>query len=140
MYSCFSGLAVAFSLRGSSALAITALRRWHQVYSTHQNAQAFAAHYHSSQLRYKMLLVWRLQLRTKLKQVKLAKTMEKFFVTRSAWQGLTSARLPRCAMLGTRLPTSDTKRSNRIEILSTQVVISSRRLRSVLAQHLHSES
>ncbi|KIP09496.1 hypothetical protein PHLGIDRAFT_116291 [Phlebiopsis gigantea 11061_1 CR5-6] len=78
--------AVAFSMRSSSALATTALRRWHQVYTTHQNAQAFAAHYHSSHLRYKILLTWRLQLRVKLKQVKAAKTTEKMFITRSAWQ------------------------------------------------------
>lgn len=77
---------MAFSKRGSSALGMTALRRWHEVYSTHQNAQAFAAHYNSSQLRYKMLLTWRLQLRAKRKQVKVAKTTEKFFITRAAWQ------------------------------------------------------
>ena len=82
----FLDLAVAFSLRASSALATTTLRRWHQVYSTHQNAQAFAVHYRSSQLRYQMLLTWRLQLRAQLKQLKVAKTTERFFITRGAWQ------------------------------------------------------
>ncbi|THG95070.1 hypothetical protein EW026_g6516 [Hermanssonia centrifuga] len=60
--------------------------RWQQVYKTHRNAQAFADHYHSAQLRYKMLLVWRLQLRAKLKQVKQGKVAEKFFVLRTGWK------------------------------------------------------
>lgn len=56
------------------------------MHTTHQNAQAFAAHYHSIQLRFKMMLVWRLQLRAKLKLVKQAKLVEKYFIIRMAWK------------------------------------------------------
>lgn len=76
-------------MRESSALAVSALRRWQQVRTTHQNAQVFAVHYHDTQLRYKMLLNWRLQLRAKLKLAKQGRALEKFFVMRHAlhrWQ------------------------------------------------------
>ncbi|KAI0693271.1 hypothetical protein BC835DRAFT_1354288 [Cytidiella melzeri] len=78
--------ALSFSLRSSSTLATGSLQRWHQVYTTHQNAQAFAVHYHSVQLQFKMVLVWRLQLRAKLKLVKQAKLVEKYFTMRNAWR------------------------------------------------------
>ena len=78
--------AIAFSIRGSSALATTALRRWHQVYTTHQNAQAFAVRYSNTQLAYRMLFLWRLRLRAQAKQARQARHAEKFFVTRSAWR------------------------------------------------------
>ncbi|KAI0341741.1 hypothetical protein BDW22DRAFT_1485199 [Trametopsis cervina] len=79
-------MAVHFSLRSSSTLASSTLQRWQAVYISHQNAQAFAVHYHSIQLRFKMVLVWRLQLRAKLKLVKQAKAIEKYFVMRNAWR------------------------------------------------------
>ena len=78
-------MAVAFSMRPSSALATSALRRWHQVHTSHQNSLAFAVHYHSSQLRFRMLTAWRLQLRAKLKRVRHAKQLEKHFIVRNAW-------------------------------------------------------
>ena len=53
---------------------------------SHQNAQAFAVHYHSAQLRFKMILTWRLRLRAKLKLNKQAKVAEKYFTIRNAWK------------------------------------------------------
>ncbi|TCD64438.1 hypothetical protein EIP91_004083 [Steccherinum ochraceum] len=79
-------MALAFSMRSSSALASTSIQRWRQVHATHRNAQSFAEHYHSAQLSFKMLLIWRLQLRKKLKLAKQAKIAEKFFTMRGAWQ------------------------------------------------------
>jgi len=43
-------------------------------------------HYHSAQLRFKILLIWRLQLRSKLKKAKQARIAEKFFIARRAWK------------------------------------------------------
>lgn len=78
--------ALAFSVRSSSALASSSVQKWRQVYHTHRNAQTFAVHYHSAHLSFKMLLLWRLQLRKKLKLAKQAKLAEKFFVMRGAWR------------------------------------------------------
>ncbi|KAI0093593.1 hypothetical protein BDY19DRAFT_989156 [Irpex rosettiformis] len=78
--------AIAFSLRSSSTLASGSLQKWRQMYTTHQNAQTFAMHYRSIQLRFKMMLVWRLQLRAKLKLLKQAKLVEKYFIVRNAWK------------------------------------------------------
>jgi protein SFI1 len=83
--SLFLACAISFSLRSSSTLASGALQRWRQVYATHQNAQDFAVHYHSVQLQFKMVLIWRLQLRAKLKLIKQAKLVEKYFIVRNAW-------------------------------------------------------
>lgn len=74
---CFLDRAYAFSIRTSSALASSTLKRWLQVYTTHRNAQAFAIHYHAAHLRFNVLVTWRLQLRAKLKLVKQAKVAEK---------------------------------------------------------------
>ncbi|GBE82341.1 hypothetical protein SCP_0407250 [Sparassis crispa] len=76
-------LAVAFSMRSSSTLAFSSLQKWRQVHTTHRNAHAFAVHYRSAQLQYKMLLVWRLELRTKLRMIKQAKLANKYFVLRT---------------------------------------------------------
>jgi protein SFI1 len=43
-------------------------------------------HYHSAQLRFKILSIWRLQLRSKLKMAKQARIAEKFFIARRAWK------------------------------------------------------
>jgi protein SFI1 len=43
-------------------------------------------HYHSAQLRFKILLIWRLQLRSKLKKAKQARIADKFFNARRAWK------------------------------------------------------
>ena len=72
-------------MRASSALATSALQRWHRVHTSHQNSHAFAVHYHSSQLRFRMLVAWRLALRAKLKMARQAKSAEKRFIVRSAW-------------------------------------------------------
>ncbi|THH32104.1 hypothetical protein EUX98_g2082 [Antrodiella citrinella] len=79
-------MAMAFCTRSSSALASTSVQRWRQVHATHRNANAFAVHYHSAQLSFRMLLMWRLQLRQKLKLTKQARIAEKFFVMRGAFR------------------------------------------------------
>lgn len=79
-------LALAFSTRASSTVVSSSLHRWRQVYHTHQNAQSFAVHYHSAQLRFKMLLVWRLQLRARLRMVKEARLAQKYFLQRRFWK------------------------------------------------------
>lgn len=83
---CVADLAVTFSLRSSSTLAQSSLQRWRQVHTSHQNAQAFAVHYHSVQLRFKMVMIWRVQLRAKLKLAKQARIAEKYFAIRNAWK------------------------------------------------------
>lgn len=70
-------MAVLFLTRSSSVLASSSLQRWQQVYRSHQNAQTFAAQYHTAQLQYKMLLAWRLRLRDKLRMMKQAKVAQK---------------------------------------------------------------
>ena len=79
-------MAVSFSFRASSSLASSVIQKWKQVRASHQNAQQFATHYHSTQLQFKMLLIWRLQLRAKLKTVKQAKLAAKYFAMRNAWR------------------------------------------------------
>ena len=79
-------MALAFSMRSTSSLASSSLQRWQQTYHTHRNAQLFAEHYHSAQLSFKMLLIWRLHLRKKLKMGKQAKIAEQFFTMRGAWR------------------------------------------------------
>ncbi|TFK54938.1 hypothetical protein OE88DRAFT_1653513 [Heliocybe sulcata] len=78
--------AIAFSTRPYSSLAASALRTWYQVYRTHKNSQAFSVQYHSAQLSFKMLHIWRIQLRVRLKTIKQAKIAEKFFLMRRAWR------------------------------------------------------
>ena len=51
-------MAQLFRMRSSSVLAESALKKWRAVFQSHQNAQAFAVHYHRAQLQYKMLLTW----------------------------------------------------------------------------------
>ncbi|KAF8078011.1 hypothetical protein FPV67DRAFT_1403819 [Lyophyllum atratum] len=79
-------LAIAFSLRADSDVAASAFRKWRDVNSTHRNAHSFAVQYDSAQLRYRMLLAWRLQLREVLKKTKMARTADRFFATRRAWR------------------------------------------------------
>lgn len=78
--------AIAFATRPKSSLAVSALKTWYQVYRTHRNSQAFAVQYHSAQLTFKMLHMWRIQLRVRLKMIKQAKIAEKFFLMRRAWK------------------------------------------------------
>jgi protein SFI1 len=79
-------VAVAFFLRSKTGAAASALHRWRQNYASHQNAKSFAVQYHSAQLRYKILLSWRIQLRDKLKLMRMARVACQFFVARRAWK------------------------------------------------------
>lgn len=79
-------LALAFSMRASSVLASSSLRKWLQTYQSHQTAQSHAAQYHSVQLQHRMLAAWRLQTRGHAQQVKVARKAEKFFVQRASWK------------------------------------------------------
>ena len=75
-------MAQLFRMRSTSVLAESALKKWRAVFQSHQNAQAFAVHYHRAQLQYKMLLTWRLELRAKLRMVKQAKAARKYLFMR----------------------------------------------------------
>ena len=79
-------LALTFSLASNSYRASSMLQTWRQVYLSHCSALSFAVQFHSVQLRYKILLSWRIQLRMKLKLIKQAKLAEKFFIFRKAWR------------------------------------------------------
>jgi protein SFI1 len=81
----FSDLALAFSLRSNTYIVSSALLTWRQVHASHRNALTFAVHYHSAQLRFKMLLTWRLRLRSKLQMVKQGRAAQKFLISRRAW-------------------------------------------------------
>ncbi|KAH9946207.1 uncharacterized protein BXZ73DRAFT_86381 [Epithele typhae] len=75
-------MAELFRMRACSILEAQALKKWRTVHRSHQNAQTFAVHYHRVQLQFKMLLQWRLQLRSKLKVIKQAKTARKYLLLR----------------------------------------------------------
>lgn len=77
---------MAFFLRSKTGAAASALQHWRQGYASHQNAKSFSVQYHSAQLRYKMVLSWRIRLREKLKLMKMARVACQFFVTRRAWK------------------------------------------------------
>jgi len=83
-------LALGFSLRPNSYTASTAFKTWRGIYATHRNANALAIQYYSARLRSRMLLSWRIQLRSKLKQMKDARLAERFLTTRRAWRTLTA--------------------------------------------------
>lgn len=78
--------ALAFSMRSNTFTASSALQTWRQVHASHRNALSFAIHYNSVQLRFKILLKWRLKLRLKLKMLKQGKSAEKFFTARRTWK------------------------------------------------------
>ena len=77
--------AIEFASRSKSYVVSAALHKWRNHRVTVQNALAFAAQYHAAQLQYKMLYIWRLQLRSKLKLARKARTAEKYFIKRQAW-------------------------------------------------------
>ena len=79
-------LALTFSMRSNVHMASSTLQTWYRVYASHRNALSFAMQYHSAQLRFKMLLTWRLQLRAKLQMIKQSRIAEKFFIARQAWK------------------------------------------------------
>ncbi|KDQ61051.1 hypothetical protein JAAARDRAFT_191170 [Jaapia argillacea MUCL 33604] len=76
--------AIVHSMRSKSSVGRTSLRIWHQTYMTRRNAQSFALQYHSAQLSYKMVHIWRVKLRVKLGMIKQARRQEKYFVQRRA--------------------------------------------------------
>ncbi|KAJ7452477.1 CTLH/CRA C-terminal to lish motif domain-containing protein [Mycena galericulata] len=78
-------VALAFSLRLNSPLAVASLKKWRQVNSSHKNSQSFAVFHYSDCLRRKTLLAWRITLRRNHEMTRKARAVDKFFVTRSAW-------------------------------------------------------
>ena len=62
------------------------VQKWYQVLGSHQNANVFAVNYNEAQLRAKMLLAWRLRLRSTLQSLRVARLAGKFFATRRAWR------------------------------------------------------
>ncbi|OJT15746.1 hypothetical protein TRAPUB_4382 [Trametes pubescens] len=75
-------LAQLFAARSASILGSAALKKWRAAYTSHQNALTFAVHYHRAQVQYKMLLIWRLRLRAKLRRAKQAKAAQKHLLLR----------------------------------------------------------
>jgi protein SFI1 len=81
--------ALAFSMRSESYTVSSALRTWYQVYTIYQNRRAFAIQQHLARVQYDALLKWRIHLRAKLKLLKQARIVEKFFLQRKvlkAWK------------------------------------------------------
>lgn len=77
---------MSFSLRANSNTTVVAFRSWHEVHVTHRNAHSFAVDYHSAQLRYALLLSWRLKLRDKLNLTKMARRADSYFAARRAYK------------------------------------------------------
>ncbi|KAL4067873.1 Sfi1 spindle body protein-domain-containing protein [Scleroderma citrinum] len=81
--------AIAFSMRSNSYAVAFALRKWYQVYTIYQNRHAFAVQHHQAHVQYNALLMLRMQLHIKLKLLKHARIVEKFFIQRrmlKAWR------------------------------------------------------
>lgn len=79
-------LALAFTSRSQCSSVTLSFRRWHDVYITHGNAHTFAAHYHTSQLKRKVILSWRIRLRQNLKLYKLSLRADEIFILRRGWK------------------------------------------------------
>jgi len=62
------------------------MQKWQHVLATHRNATLFAVQYHCAQLRFKMLLQWRIVLRKKLKMVRKSREADKYLHIRRAWK------------------------------------------------------
>ena len=82
----FPDKALAFSVRANSSVVISTMQKWQRVLATHRNAGLFAVQYYSAQLRFKMLLRWRIVLRKKLKMVRKAREADKYLHIRRAWK------------------------------------------------------
>jgi protein SFI1 len=82
----FPDKALAFSVRANSSAVISTTQKWQRVLATHRNASLFAGQYHSAQLRFKMLLQWRIALRKKLKMIRKAREADKYLHIRRAWK------------------------------------------------------
>ncbi|KAI6144823.1 Sfi1 spindle body protein-domain-containing protein [Pisolithus thermaeus] len=74
--------AIAFSMRSSSYIAASALRKWQHAYNVYQNRHTFAIQHHLARVQFNALLTWRLQLRMKFKLMKHARIVEKFLIQR----------------------------------------------------------
>ncbi|KAH7912247.1 hypothetical protein BJ138DRAFT_1178988 [Hygrophoropsis aurantiaca] len=74
--------AIAFSLRSNSYTVSSALQTWKQVYTVYQNRRTFAVERYLARVQFDALLKWRIHLRTKLKILKQAKVVEKYFLQR----------------------------------------------------------
>ncbi|KAI0029377.1 Sfi1 spindle body protein-domain-containing protein [Vararia minispora EC-137] len=77
--------ALEFASRSRSHVSITALQKWRSRIAATRATLSFASQYHTAQLQYKMLYIWRLQLRAKLKLARQARIVSKYFVARRAW-------------------------------------------------------
>ena len=82
----FPDKALAFSVRANSSVVISTMQKWQRVLATHRNANLFAVQYHCAQLRFKILLQWRIVLRKKLKMVRKAREADKYLHIRRAWK------------------------------------------------------
>ena len=82
----FPDKALAFSVRANSSVVISTLQKWQRVLDTHRNASLFAVQYYSAQLRFKVLIQWRIVLRRKLKMVRKAREADKYLHIRRAWK------------------------------------------------------
>ena len=82
----FPDKALAFSVRANSSVVVSTLQKWRHVLATHRNAGLFAVQYYSAQLRFKILLQWRIALRKKLKMVRKAREADKYLRIRRAWK------------------------------------------------------
>jgi protein SFI1 len=82
---CVVDMAVSFSLRANSVLAASTVRHWARVLSSLQQARLLADQYRATQLKYQMLIIWRLALRRKHKAAKQARLAEKHLVVRRTW-------------------------------------------------------
>ncbi|KAH7929761.1 hypothetical protein BV22DRAFT_1080370 [Leucogyrophana mollusca] len=74
--------AIAFSMHSNSYTVSSALQTWQRVYTVYQNRRSFAIQRHLARVQFDALLKWRLHLRTKLKVLKQAKIVEKYFLQR----------------------------------------------------------
>ncbi len=72
----------------STLTARKTFQTWRQVLSTHQNSHLFAVQYHSSHLRSRMLLIWRMRWHKQLKMMKKSRLTDNFVVTRRAWNAM----------------------------------------------------
>jgi protein SFI1 len=73
-----------FLNRTSTRLLATTFQRWQQVFTSHQNALAYATTYDQAHLQSRMLLAWRMKLHDRLRLAKVARWANRYFVTRSA--------------------------------------------------------
>ncbi|KAK0240195.1 CTLH/CRA C-terminal to lish motif domain-containing protein [Armillaria nabsnona] len=72
----------------STLTARKTFQTWRQVLSTHQNSHLFAVQYHSSHLRSRMLLIWRMRWHKQLKMMKKSRLTDNFVVTRRVWNAM----------------------------------------------------